>query len=43
MLYKVIIQNYIGYIARYCKTTFLMQAYSDKFELSRNDLSSFTL
>ena len=29
MLYKVNIQNYNGYIAKYYKTTFLMQAYSD--------------
>ena len=33
MLYKVNIQNYNGYIAKYYKTTFLMQAYSNIFEL----------
>ena len=32
MLDKVNIQNYNGYIAKYYKTTFLMQAYSDIFE-----------
>ena len=32
MLYKVNIQNYNGYIAKYYKKTFLMQAYSDIFE-----------
>ena len=34
MLYKVNIQNYNGYIAKYYKTTFLMQSYSDIFELT---------